>query len=50
MDKAQKAVALLGELNPSLRISNLKANSANQRRSEFFSRYAEGMASAGLPE
>ena len=50
MDKAQKAVAQLRELNPGLRISNLEANSAKQRRPEFFSRYVEGMARAGLPE
>jgi len=50
MDKAQQAVAQLQMLNPGLRISNLKANSANQRRPEFFSRYVAGMAKAGLPE
>ena len=50
MDRAQAAVARLRELNPNLRISNLRANSATQRRSEFSSRYAEGLAKAGLPE
>jgi hypothetical protein len=33
-----------------LRLSNLKASSATQRRPEFFSRYEEGMRKAGLPE
>lgn len=48
MDKAQAAVARLRELNPSLRVSNLRANSAPQRRPEFSAQYAEAMVKAGL--
>jgi hypothetical protein len=50
MDKAREAVARLRELNPGLRVANLMANSATQRRLEFSSRYAAAMAKAGLPE
>jgi len=50
IEKAQEAVERLRLLNPDLRLSNLKASSATQRRPEFFSRYEDGMRKAGLPE
>jgi len=50
MEKANEAVARLRALNPGLRLSNLKAWRAPQRRPEFSSMYEEGLRKAGLPE
>jgi TolB-like protein len=50
IETAKEAIARLGLLNPNLRLSNLKARSAPQRRPEFSLRYEEGMRRAGLPE
>ncbi|MDH4654727.1 MULTISPECIES: winged helix-turn-helix domain-containing protein [unclassified Pseudomonas] len=49
MDKAQHAMQRLHELNPSLRISNLK-DWLPIKRPEDFARFAEGLRLAGLPE
>jgi TolB-like protein/class 3 adenylate cyclase len=48
-EQAQKAMARLRELNPALRISNVKTW-VPFRRPEDFSRWAEGLAKAGLAE
>jgi TolB-like protein/class 3 adenylate cyclase len=48
-EQAQKAMARLRELNPALRMSNVKTWMPF-RRSEDYSRWAEGLARAGLPE
>jgi hypothetical protein len=47
--EAQKAMARLRQLDPALRISNLKDHFPI-RRPEDFARWAEGMRKAGLPE
>jgi TolB-like protein/Tfp pilus assembly protein PilF len=49
-EQAQKAVARLRQLNPSLRVSNLKDVVGPYRHAEDFSRYEEGLRRAGLPE
>jgi adenylate cyclase len=46
LEQARKAVARLRQLNPELRVSNLK-NALGPYRHEDLSRYEEG---AGLPE
>ena len=48
--QAHKAVALLRQLNPSLRLSTLKDQLRPYRRAEDLSRYEEGLRQAGLPE
>jgi hypothetical protein len=48
-EDAETAMARLRELNPSLRMSNLK-ELVPIRRSEDFERWAEGMRMAGLPD
>jgi TolB-like protein len=48
-DEAQKAVTRLREIDPTMRISNLK-NYAPGSRPENFARYTEGLRKAGLPE
>jgi adenylate cyclase len=48
--QAQKAVARLQQLNPTLRVSNLKDVLGPYRRAEDLSRYGEGLRRAGLPE
>jgi TolB-like protein/class 3 adenylate cyclase/tetratricopeptide (TPR) repeat protein len=48
--RAQKAVARLRQLNPALRISNLKDVLGPYRRAEDLARYEEGLRQAGLPE
>jgi adenylate cyclase len=48
-EQASKAIARLRELDPTLRISNLKDVSP-LRRPEDLARYAEGLRKAGLPE
>lgn len=49
MDKAKQAMQRLHELDPSLRVSNLKEWLPIQR-SEDFARFADGLRLAGLPE
>jgi TolB-like protein/class 3 adenylate cyclase len=49
-EKAQRAVARLRQLNPTLRVSNLKDVLGPYRRAEDLSRYQEGLRRAGLPE
>jgi adenylate cyclase len=48
-EQALKAMARLRELDPTLRISNLK-DVTPLRRPEDLARYAEGLRKAGLPE
>jgi adenylate cyclase len=49
-EQAHKAVALLRQLNPSLRLSTLKDQAGPYRRAEDLSRYEQGLRQAGLPE
>ncbi len=49
-EQAHKAVARLRQLNPKLRVSNLKEVLGPYRRAEDLSRYEEGLRQAGLPE
>ena len=49
-EQAQKAMTRLRQLNPSLRVSNLKGMVGPYRRAEDLSRYEEGLRRAGLPE
>ncbi len=49
-EEAQKAVTRLRQLNPALRVSNLKDVLGPYRRAEDLSRYEEGLRQAGLPE
>lgn len=49
MDKAKQAIQRLHELEPSLRVSNLKDWLPIQRP-EDFARFADGLRLAGLPE
>jgi tetratricopeptide (TPR) repeat protein len=49
-EQAHKAVARLRQLNPALRVSNLKDMRGPYRRAEDLSRYEEGLRRAGLPE
>jgi adenylate cyclase len=49
-EQAHKAVARLRQLNPALRISNLKDVLGPYRRAEDLARYEEGLRQAGLPE
>ncbi|MDT4865062.1 hypothetical protein FQZ97_998460 [compost metagenome] len=49
MDKAKQAMQRLQELDPSLRVSNLKGWLPIQRP-EDFARFADGLRLAGLPE
>ena len=48
--QARKSVARLGELYPTLRISNLRDVLGPYRRSEDIAKYIEGLRMAGLPE
>jgi hypothetical protein len=50
LDEAHKAVARLRQLNPKVRVSNLKDFLGPYRRAEDLSRYEEGLRRAGLPE
>jgi hypothetical protein len=50
LDEAQKAVARLRQLDPSLRISNLEGVLPPLRRAEDRARYVDGLRKAGLPE
>jgi len=47
---AQKSVKRLRELNPTLRVSNLKDVLGPYRRAEDVAKYEEGLRLAGLPE
>ncbi|WP_249148385.1 adenylate/guanylate cyclase domain-containing protein [Bradyrhizobium sp. AUGA SZCCT0177] len=49
LEQAQKAMARLRQLNPTLRVSTLK-NVVGPWRAEHLSRYEEGLRRAGLPE
>ena len=49
-EQAQRAVARLRELSPTLRLSNLKDAVGPYRRREDVARYEEGLRKAGLPE
>ena len=49
-EQAHQAVARLRQLNPALRVSNLKDVLSPYRRAEDLSRYEEGLRQAGLPE
>jgi tetratricopeptide (TPR) repeat protein len=49
-DQAHRAVARLRQLNPALRVSNLKDVLSPFRRVEDLARYGEGLRQAGLPE
>jgi adenylate cyclase len=48
--EAHEAVARLRQLNPTLRVSNLREALGPYRRQEDLSRYEEAMRLAGLPE
>jgi tetratricopeptide (TPR) repeat protein len=49
-EQAHKSMARLRQLNPVLRVSNLKDLLSPFRRAEDLSRYEEGLRRAGLPE
>jgi adenylate cyclase len=49
-EQAHKAMARLRQLNPTLRVSNLKDVLSPYRHAEDLSRYEEGLRQAGLPE
>jgi tetratricopeptide (TPR) repeat protein len=49
-EQVHKAVARLRQLNPALRVSNLKDVVGPFRRAEDLARYGEGLRQAGLPE
>ena len=49
-EQAHQAVARLRQLNPALRVSNLKDVVGPFRRAEDLSRFEEGLRRAGLPE
>jgi tetratricopeptide (TPR) repeat protein len=49
IEQAQKAMARLRQIDPALRVSNLK-DLTPLRRPEDMSKYSEGMRKAGLPE
>jgi adenylate cyclase len=49
-EQAHQAVARLRQLNPALRVSNLKDVLSPFRRAEDLARYGEGLRRAGLPE
>jgi TolB-like protein/tetratricopeptide (TPR) repeat protein len=49
-EQAHEAMARLRQLNPALRVSNLKDVLSPFRRAEDLARYGEGLRQAGLPE
>jgi len=49
-EQARKALVRLRQLNPALRVSNLKDVLGPYRRPEDLARYEEGLRKAGLPE
>jgi TolB-like protein/class 3 adenylate cyclase/tetratricopeptide (TPR) repeat protein len=50
LEQAHQAMLRLRQLNPALRVSNLKDLLGPYRRAEDLSRYEEGLRQAGLPE
>jgi tetratricopeptide (TPR) repeat protein len=50
VDKAQQAVARMLELDPEMRLSNLKERIGIFGRPEDFARYGDALGKAGLPE
>jgi tetratricopeptide (TPR) repeat protein len=50
MEQAQKALAPLRQVDPALRVSNLRDTLGPYRRPEDVARYEEGLRRAGLPE
>jgi TolB-like protein len=50
LEEARKAVARALELDPDMRLSNLKDRIGTFRRPEDFAKYADGLRKAGLPE
>jgi adenylate cyclase len=49
-EQAHKAMTRLRQLNPALRLSNLRNLLSPYRRAEDLLRYEEGLRKAGLPE
>jgi adenylate cyclase len=49
-EQAEKALARLRQLDPALRVSNLRFTLGPYRRPEDVARYEEGLRKAGLPE
>jgi hypothetical protein len=49
-EEAQRAVARALELDPGMRVSNLKERIGWFRRPEDFAQYADALRKAGLPE
>jgi tetratricopeptide (TPR) repeat protein len=50
LEQAQKALARLRQLDPALRVSNVRDRLGPYRRPEDLARYEEGLRKAGLPE
>jgi len=50
LEQAQKALARLRQVEPALRVSNLRDTLGPYRRPEDIARYEEGLRKAGLPE
>ena len=50
LEEARKAVARALELDPDMRLSNLKDRIGIFRHSEDYAKYAEALRKAGLPE
>ena len=50
LEEARKAVARALELDPEMRLSNLRDRIGTFRRPEDFAKYADGLRKAGLPE
>jgi hypothetical protein len=48
--EAKRAGARLQQLNPALRVANLKNALGPYRRSEDLAKYEEGLRKAGVPE
>jgi adenylate cyclase len=50
LEQAQKALGRLRQLDPALRVSNLRETTGPYRRPEDVATYEEGLRKAGLPE
>ena len=50
LEEAQKAVARALELDPGMRLSNLRDRIGSFRRPEDYAKYAGALRQAGLPE
>ncbi len=50
LEQAQKALGRLRQLDPALRVSNLRETTGPYRRPESVATYEEGLRKAGLPE